>query len=320
MATGKSQKLIFLVGPTGVGKTELSLRIAQRFSCEILSLDSMQLYIGMDVGTAKATPEQRAKVPHHLIDLQPPGIRFTVEQYQRAAYEVIEKVAARGHIPLFVGGTGLYLDAILHDFQFANVNADFSLRERLDAAYRLDGGRTLYRRLQETDPMSAEKLTASDRKKIIRSLEVYERTGVPLSRQKIETMRSPKWDALVFVLTDERQALYERINRRVDEMLSDGLVEENMRLLQSGISTRAQAMAAIGYKETVWYLRGRISFSEMRRLIQQNSRNYAKRQLTWYRKDPEAIWLDRSRLTPAQIEEHIIEAMTRFLTERNPTT
>lgn len=319
MSTEKSQKLIFLVGPTGVGKTELSLRIAQKFSCEILSLDSMQVYIGMDVGTAKATPEQRARVPHHLIDLQPPGVRFTVEQYQQAAYEVIQQVIHRGNIPLFVGGTGLYLDAILHDFRFANVNADFSLREELNAAYMLDQGQSLYRRLQKIDPESAEKLTASDRKKIIRSLEVYARTGIPMSRQKIETARSPKWNALVFVLTDQRQALYERINERVDKMLSDGLIEENIRLLRCGISPKAQAMAAIGYKETMWYLRGTLSFSEMRRLIQQNSRNYAKRQLTWYRKNPDAIWLDRGQLTPAQIEERIIEIMTRFLAERNKT-
>lgn len=302
--------LLFLVGPTGVGKTKLSLRLAKRFNAEILSLDSMQVYRGMDIGTAKASPEERAEVPHHLIDIRRPDRRFTVREYQEEAYRAIEDVRSRGRLPFFVGGTGLYLDAILKDFRFAEFDCDPALRERLNEEYRHDGGESLYARLKEVDPETAKSLTPSDRKKIIRALEVYGMTGEPISAHKNQENRSPKWKALVLVLADEREILYDRINRRVDQMLEDGVVEENIRLLRDGISPKSQAMEAIGYKEVQWYLRGLLTEQEMAELLKRNSRRYAKRQLTWYRRDPEAVWIMRNDRTEEEIAREA-EAIVR---------
>lgn len=306
--------MIYLVGPTAVGKTALSIQLAKRYHAEILSMDSMQIYRGMDIGTAKATPTERATVVHHLLDFQSPDARFTVRDYQARAQQCAKEVLARGKLPLFVGGTGLYLLALTKDYQFGDFNVDPQLRSELQAAYQRDGGTALYTQLQAVDPQTARGLVPADRKKIIRAMEVYLRTGKPLSaHHALDQARPVKENALVLVLTDVRERLYVRIDRRVDEMLQQGLVQENQRLLQEGISPHAQAMQAIGYKEVQWYLRGLVSYAEMHRLIAQHSRNYAKRQLTWFRKVPHAQWFSRSDYTQSELFTALCASIDEFL-------
>ncbi len=309
----KKRPLLVLSGPTGVGKTELSLLLAEALDAEIISMDSMQIYRGMDIGTAKAGQEERKKVVHHMIDIADPGVRYTVRQYQQEVYRILEDIYARGKLPLLVGGTGLYLDAILKDFRFADFDQDTQLRRELQQAYDKDHGETLYQQLCEADPLLAKSINPASRKKLIRALEVFRTTGVPMSQTKHQEEISERWDALVLVLTEERDILYERINRRVDAMLAEGLIAENLRLLESGVPPYCQAMEAIGYKEVVWYLRGLLSFSEMRELLQKNSRHYAKRQLTWHRKNPNAVVIDKKQRDSACVFETMLPVLKQFL-------
>ncbi|MCI6157041.1 MAG: tRNA (adenosine(37)-N6)-dimethylallyltransferase MiaA [Peptoniphilaceae bacterium] len=310
-----SEKLVFIAGPTAVGKSELSIDLAQKLNMEILSMDSMQIYRGMNIGTAKLSQEEMQGIPHHLLDFVCPGERYTAERYQQDAYRILSEIRSRGHFPLFVGGTGLYMEAILHDFQFGGVNFDPELRAELQTLYKKDHGVTLYHMVKKVDSETARMLTPADRKKLIRAWEVYQETGIPLSAQKKEKNRSRRWDALCFVLTDEREALYRRIDQRVIRMIEEGLIEENQTLIDSGISHNAQAMKAIGYQEVLWYFRGIVNRNEMIRLIQKNSRNYAKRQLTWFRKDPGFLWLDRSKLDEEAIRKELYERTRAFLFE-----
>ena len=306
--------MIYLVGPTAVGKTAFGLQLAAIYNAEIISMDSMQIYRGMDIGTAKATPEEQAAVAHHLLDFQSPNERFTVHDYQTYARQCAKEVLSRGKLPLFVGGTGLYLSALTKDYRFGEFNVDSQLRSELQAAYIRDGGVSLYRRLQTVDPKSAQALVPADRKKIIRAMEVYLRTGKPLSMHHAADQAKSEQDAsLVLVLTDQREHLYARINQRVDDMLHRGLVQENQRLLQEGISHRSQAMQAIGYKEVQWYLRGLVNYEEMRQLIARHSRNYAKRQLTWFRKIPNARWFSRSEYTKKELLAALCSCIDDFL-------
>lgn len=310
MTEANKTTLVFLTGPTGVGKTAISLAVAKALETEIISCDSMQIYRGMDIGTAKATPYEQSVVTHFGVDIVAPSVRYTVQEYQEQAYRHIHSFMEKGKTPLFVGGTGLYINAIVNDFQFSGVDADFTFRSALEARYESEGAEALLEELRAVDPVIADTLHPNDRKKIIRALEVYHVNQKPFGQDRNEKGRSDRWNALVFVLTDEREHLYERIDRRVDKMLEDGLVEEVMCLVDGGLSIYAQSMEAIGYKEVVWYLRGFVSYQEMKTLIQRNSRNYAKRQLTWWRKDKEAIWIDRSDFaSDEQIASFIVETV-----------
>lgn len=298
MSRTEQMKIAFLTGPTGVGKTRIGIALAKKLKTEIISCDSMQVYKGMDIGTAKASTEEQEQVQHHLLDYVDPSERFTVQDYQSDAYGVMDAFQREGKLPLFVGGTGLYIDAVSQAYHFSDFDADFSFREQLDARYDREGGEGLLAELKEVDPLIASNLHPNDRKKIIRALEVYHKTKQPLGAERQmrarEVTEEPlPWAARIYVLTDAREKLYERIDRRVIGMLEDGLVEEVQKLLADGVDPHAQSMEAIGYKEVVWYLRGRISYAEMTALIQRFSRNYAKRQLTWWRKK-DVIWLDRS--------------------------
>lgn len=285
-------KLIFLAGPTGVGKTELSLSLAEAFDCQIICMDSMQIYKGMDIGTAKATKEEQSQIKHHLIDIVEPGTRFTVQDYQQLAYEKIKEITDKDKNVLFVGGTGLYMDAIIKDYSFAHTEGNKALRDRLEDMYQIDQGQRLLNDLTEIDPQTASELNPSDKKKIIRAIEVYKETGKTMSEHKKDEEEQEPWDSLIFILNRDREKLYERINQRVIAMLKQGLIEENMRLAKKGLEKNDQAMLAIGYREVQFYLRGLLTYEEMVRILQQSSRNYAKRQLTWFRKTDNAIWLD----------------------------
>ncbi len=286
------QKLIFIAGPTGVGKTELSLQLAEAFDGEIISMDSMQIYKGMDIGTAKASIEEQERVPHYLIDIVEAGDRFTVQDYQQLAQERIRDISSRKKPVFFVGGTGLYMDAIVKDYSFAEVDRSIDFRDELEALYETDQGVSLYKKLQEIDPQIAKQLTPSDKKKIIRALEVYEKTGLSLSQHKADDEKASPYDSLIFILNRPREELYERIDKRVLEMVNGGLVEENEMLYQMELPQSSQAMQAIGYREMIYYLKGWMTKEEAIRLLQQNTRNYAKRQLTWFRKTEGANWID----------------------------
>ena len=286
------QKLIFIAGPTGVGKTDLSLQLAEDFNGEIISMDSMQIYNGMDIGTAKVSIDEQKRVVHHLIDIVEPGERFTVQDYQELAKAKIEEIGSKNKTIFFVGGTGLYMDAIIQDYSFADVDRNDQLRQDLEASYDQDGGQALYKRLQEADPATAKQLTTSDKKKIIRALEILEETNKPLSQHKLEDTEEAKYDSLIFILNRPRPELYARIDQRVNQMVEVGLIEENMALLKRKLHPSSQALQAIGYREILYYLKGLMTKEESIRLLQQNTRNYAKRQLTWFRKTEGAVWID----------------------------
>ncbi|MFC7441505.1 tRNA (adenosine(37)-N6)-dimethylallyltransferase MiaA [Laceyella putida] len=283
-------KVLVLVGPTAVGKTALSIELAKRFDGEIISGDSMQVYRGMDIGTAKITPEEQSGIPHHLIDIIDPDTPFSVQEYQRLAREKIAEVHGRGRYPMLVGGTGLYIESVIHDYDMPHVKENQELRQELSRLAAERGNEVLHARLREVDPETAEKLHPNDTRRMIRALEVYHVTGTPFSRLKGKGT-SP-YEACWIGLTMPREQLYDRINKRVDLMLEQGLVEEVKRLKEKGYHLGLTSMQAIGYKEIMSYLSGNLTLEEAVYLIKQGSRKYAKRQLSWFRRIKEMHWFD----------------------------
>ncbi len=281
-----------LTGPTASGKTALSLKMAKRAGWEIACMDSMQIYRGMDVGTAKPTAEERAAVPHHLLDLCDPGEPFSVSLYRERAEELILQKAAEGKELLFVGGTGLYLQALMHPMGMGLVAADEALRKQLRTLAEQPGGREkLHEMLQALDPETAERLPLNDVRRTIRAIEVSRATGIPFSRQPQRADASPfTWRAAALKLP--RDTLYTRINRRVETMMAEGLEQEVQRLLDSGVPEDAQSMQALGYKETVRYLKGDWTREKAVEEIQKGTRHYAKRQETFLRREPDLQWID----------------------------
>ena len=303
--------VLALVGPTGSGKTRTAIRICQALNAEIVSMDSMQVYRGMDIGTAKPTREELAAAPHHMIDVVEPDQMFTVSMYREMACEVMDGILARGKTPLLVGGTGLYLQAISYEMSLGENGADRSLRERLQQiAGEEDGPRRLHERLQRVDPASAEKLHPNDVRRVIRALEIYETSGRAKSEQTDEQRREGPYHVLVYGLSLPREQMYARINARVDEMVRNGLIDEVKGLLDRGIEPRTEggAMQAIGYKEIVSALRGEMTMERAVELIKQGSRRYAKRQWTWFRHDKRTKWFD---WTAYGSEDALIEALLR---------
>lgn len=281
-----------LAGPTASGKTALSIRLARAHACEIVCMDSMQIYRGMNIGTAKPTPEEMEGIPHHLLDVVQPGEPFSVAQYQQLAERCIGEILARGHQPLLVGGTGFYLRALRHPMAMGMVTGDEKIRADLEAiAEQTDGRSVLHRMLQEVDPATAARLPVNDVRRVVRALEVYRLTGVPFSMQPASD-GEPPFQYRVAALTMDRSVLYERIGLRVDKMLTQGLLDEVRLLLSEGVSPQAQAMKAIGYKELVPVLEGRMELEEAVALLKQNTRHYAKRQLTWMRREEDVFWVD----------------------------
>ena len=287
--------VLALVGPTGSGKTRTAIRLCQALNAEIVSMDSMQVYRGMDIGTAKPTREELAAAPHHMIDVVEPDQMFTVSMYREMACEAIDDILARGRMPLLVGGTGLYLQAISYEMSLGDNGADHALREKLHRiAGEKDGPKRLHERLQRVDPASAEKLHPNDVRRVIRALEIYETSGRAKSAQADEQRREGPYHVLVYGLSLPREMMYARINARVDEMVRNGLLDEVKGLLDRGIEPRPEggAMQAIGYKEIVSALRGEMTMEQAVDLIKQGSRRYAKRQWTWFRHDPRTKWFD----------------------------
>lgn len=286
------QKLLVIVGPTAVGKTAIAIQLAQRLNGEIISADSMQVYRGMDIGTAKPTLEEQAGVPHHMIDIVDPGEAFTVADFQKMAREKIDEVSARGRLPILAGGTGLYVRAVIDPYNFIPADTDWNLRARLRQQAREAGLESLYKWLSGVDPIAAQRIHPNDERRIIRALEVYQTTGHPLSFWEQHTDQSPRYDLLMVGLHRPRAELYERINRRVDLMLEQGLLEEASKLLEQGLDEKFIARQAIGYKEFFAYLRGEESLEEATEKLKQGTRRYAKRQLTWFRADRRIQWVE----------------------------
>lgn len=308
--------VLALVGPTGVGKTQTALRLCQSLPAEIVSMDSMQIYRGMDIGTAKPTREEQAAVPHHMIDIAEPDELFTVSMYRDMAYRVIDDILKRGKVPLLVGGTGLYLQAISYDMSLGDKGANQALRERLQSIAAESGGeKKLHDMLAQVDPDSAKKLHPHDVRRVIRALEIYETSGRTKSEQA-DTRREGPYRVKVYGLSLPRDQMYARIDARVNEMMAQGLVDEVKGLLNQGIQPRREggAMQAIGYKEIVRALRGEITMDRAVELIQQGSRRYAKRQWTWFRRDPRTVWLDWTVYsTPDALIDDLLEQMRKDL-------
>lgn len=284
--------LLIVLGPTAVGKTKLSLELALRYDGEIVSGDSMQVYRGMDIGTAKATPEERALVPHHLIDIHDPDYPFSAAEFQQLAHEAIVDIAGRGRLPMLVGGTGLYIESLCYGFEFTDVGSDESYRRELDAFAETHGDEALHGRLREVDPASAGKLHPNDRRRIIRALEIHRISGKPLSAHLAGQKKESPYEYCFIGLTMERSALYRRIEQRVDAMMEEGLAREVRRLLRAGYSADHNSMQGIGYKEIAAYALGAVSLEEAVATLKRNTRRFAKRQLSWFRHMPDIHWFD----------------------------
>ncbi len=284
--------MLAVVGPTAVGKSDVAVLLAQRLNGEVVSADSMQVYRGLDIGTGKLPPGERGGVPHHLIDVVEPQEPFNVAQYEGLALEAIAGIHARGRLPLLVGGTGLYYRAVVRPYLTTGTGPDPELRARLAGEASALGVERLHRRLAEVDPVSAGRLHPHDLRRIIRALEVYTLTGVPLSAQQ-NASPEPRFDLVSVGLTAPRDVLYRRIDARVDRMLAKGLVEEVRSLVQRGLADWLTAVQALGYKEFFAYLRGEEELSTAVARLKQETRRYAKRQRTWFRRESGVRWLDR---------------------------
>ena len=281
-----------LTGPTASGKTSLSIRLAKKYDCEIICMDSMQIYRGMDIGTAKPTAEEMAGVPHHMLDVAEPTEAFSVARYQEMAEKAAAEILAGGRRPLFVGGTGLYLRALRHPMAMGMVTGDDKIRTELEnKAKETDGRYALHRELAEIDPDTAARLHVNDVRRVVRALEVYQLTGIPFSKQPQVEAETP-FSYRVASLTMDRELLYSRIEQRVDIMLRDGLVYEVQRLLQQGVPEDAQAMKGLGYKELIPFIQGEWTLEKAVYELKLGTRHYAKRQLTWMRREEDVLWVD----------------------------
>jgi len=301
------QKLVVLIGPTAVGKTKTSIELAKAFNGEIISGDSMQIYRRMDIGTAKITPEEMEGIPHHLIDIKNPDEPFSAAEFQELAREEIDKIAKRGKLPMIVGGTGLYIQSVLYDYHFTEAASDSSFREKMEKLAEQNSNQYLHDQLKEIDPQSAERIHPNNIRRVIRALEVFHCTGKTMTEWQSEQQIEAKYDAAIIGLTMEREILYERINKRVDLMLQAGLLNEVRQLFQDGL-TDCQSIQAIGYKELYDYLYGRSTFEQAVENLKQNSRRYAKRQLTWFRNKMDVKWFDMTETeNPAAFEKKIVE-------------
>lgn len=288
----KPPRLVVITGPTATGKTGVAIELALMIGGEVVSADSMMVYRGMDIGTAKPTAAEMRGVPHHLIDVVDPDEDFSVAKYQEKAERAIADISRRGLWPLLVGGTGLYVRAVTDGYSFS-AKGDPALRARLLEEVRHSGSQVLHERLAAVDPSTAERLHVNDVRRIIRALEVYHLTGRPISDfHERDAAHKPKYRLCMFALTMDREVLYRRIEERVDRMIAQGLVDEVAGLLKKGFTPDLVSMKGLGYKEIAAYIRGETSLEEAVRILKRNTRRFAKRQLTWFRRDTRLTWID----------------------------
>ncbi len=288
-----SKKILVIVGPTASGKTRMAVELAKAHNGEVVSADSMQIYRRMDIGTAKPTAEEMDGVPHHMIDVADPEEDFSVARYVELASACVDDILARGKLPIVAGGTGLYVDSLLSGRTFAAFSPESALRKELEEELAERGGEAMLEELSRVDPEAAARLHPNDHKRIVRALEVYRSTGKTISEHNRETQAlPPRYEALTIGLNfQDRADLWARIDARVDQMAADGLEREVRELLSSGLSPRCTAMQAIGYKEFVAAVEGDMTWREAEELVKLRSRQYAKRQLTWFRRNPAVHWL-----------------------------
>ena len=300
-----SQKVLVICGPTASGKTRLAVDCALKFNTEIISADSQLIYKGLTIGTAKPSEEEMRGVKHHMIDVVEPTESFSVSDYSKMALPVLESLHLQGKMPIICGGTGFYINSLLFDFGYGNAAADESIREKYAEFLKKNGKDMLFKRLKEVDPETAEKLHPNDTKRVIRALEIYEVSGNKKSAQMDEL--TPKYEFLAVAINYPREELYNRIDNRVDEMFNAGLVEEVQRLLKYGVDINCQSMQAIGYKEVVSGLNNGDLRSTMSDIIKKNTRHYAKRQITFFKKMPNLMWLDPKDATAEKVAEILNE-------------
>lgn len=299
--------IFILAGPTAVGKTNISISLAKKLQGEIISADSMQIYKKMDIGSAKITVDEMQGIPHHMIDIVDPREDFSVAMFQEKAEKLIKDIKDRGNLPMIVGGTGFYINSLIYNYNFANTNRDEDYRHYLEALAEEKGKDFVHNLLKEVDLESYNKLYPNDLKRVIRALEVYKVTGKSISQfAKEEDVFNIPYKVHYYVLNMNRDVLYDRINKRVDIMMEKGLIEEVIRLQKEGYTSDMQSMKGIGYKEILYYLEGQISLERAIEMIKQFSRNYAKRQLTWFRKDPRVNWINKDEFSSDEaIAEYI---------------
>lgn len=283
------ENLIIITGPTGIGKTELSLELAKKYKGEIISCDSMQIYKKLNIGTAKIDLTETS-IPHYMIDIVEPSDNFTVADFKNSAKKIITDINKRGGLPFLVGGTGLYINSLVYNLDFTETEPDYEYREKLINLLEKEGSEFLYKKLKKNDKSMAEKIHQNNGQRIIRALEIL-KSG----NKKGDNFREKNnsYNLIYLGLNMDRTKLYEKINQRVDKMVDLGLVDEVKNLLDEGLDKNSQSLKAIGYKEVILYLDGEIDFDEMVDLIKKNSRHYAKRQLTWFRRDDRIKWFDR---------------------------
>ena len=306
------EKILVIAGPTAVGKTELSINIAKRLNGEIISADSMQIYKYMDIGSAKVTKEEMDNVTHHMIDVVDPKDSFSASEFKEMATKNINDIITRNKLPILAGGTGLYIDAVTCNMNFSESEKDENYRLELEELAIKHGNEYIHNMLKDIDEKSYNSIHPNNRKRVIRALEVYKLTGKPFSSYNAgEDFYKSNYDVRYFVLTMDREKLYNRINLRVDIMLEKGLVDECIKLRDMGYNSQMQSMQGIGYKEILYYLENRLSLEEAIDMIKQGSRNYAKRQLTWFKRDPRAIFLDKDNLSDDEIINIITNEMNK---------
>ena len=302
------KNLFILSGPTAVGKTHISIELAKKLNGEIISADSMQIYKYMDIGSAKVTKDEMQGIIHHLIDIIKPDKNFNVSEYKGLAENIIDEIYKKNKLPMVVGGTGLYINSLILNYNFTDAKTDKSYREYLENLAEEKGNEYVHSLLKEVDIDSYERLYPNDLKRVIRALEVYKLTGKTISEYNANTnLYDIPYKIYYFVLTMDRAKLYDRINKRVDLMMENGLIDEVKRLKSMGYTPDMQSMKGIGYKEILNYLNGNLTLDEAIYLVKKGSRNYAKRQLTWFRKDKRVIWINKDNFSyDEDIVEHII--------------
>ena len=306
--------LVILVGPTAVGKTAASIGLAKALNGEIISGDSMQIFKGLDIGTAKISQSEMDGVVHHLIDIKEPWESFSAAEFKRLADEAIADIHSRGKLPIIVGGTGFYINSVLYEYHFGEAETDEAYRAQLQQYLELHGNEALWQLLLEKDPVSAERLHSNDTKRVMRALEVLHVTGIPASkRQNTVDRQTMRYDAVYIALNLPREILYQRINHRVEQMMAEGLEQEVRNALAQGVPQDALSMTSLGYRQMIQYFNGEISLERAVELIQRDTRHFAKRQLTWFRHDPNIQWVDKDGKTDAQIQQELLKVITDTL-------
>ena len=307
--------LIILTGPTAVGKTKASIGLAKALNGEIISADSMQVYKHMNIGSAKIRPEEMQGIKHYLVDVLEPDEEFHVVRFQQMAKQAMEEIYAKGKIPIVVGGTGFYIQALLYDIDFTESNEDSAYRRELEQLALEKGAEYVHALLKEIDPISAETIHANNIKRVIRALEFYRQTGERISEHnEAERAKTSPYDFCYFVLNDDRAHLYERINLRIDQMIKDGLSDEVKALKEKGYTKDMVSMQGLGYKEILDYLNEECTLEDAIYILKRDTRHFAKRQLTWFRRERDVIWIDKNACEYE--EEKILQTMSDYIRER----